>query len=708
MKVLQMTLFFALSVLFLGTVQAQAWVSYQSQQQINDLVDTGDDLLLATDAGLVMMNKDNLEKTIFSNANTTLTNDHIVAITEAPNGSSWIGTYDAILFQFNGTDFQDMTMPDHEAYDQFTQLYDFKIAPNGDFWVGTTDGIFHRQGQTWSHYDQDELGTSFFEAWDIEINAAGEVLIASNDIFKFADGVWSNISETTTMNNYLDAALFRSSTGALFVAGDLEHIGRFDGTQWYEYDIDFNGSEVVGFTEDVDGNIYFNSKSNGIFKLENDAFVAQADVQTEAFDNKTPYFYIDQQNNRWLNSNIRLSVNKNGLIENTLIAPHTLETNSSKQIHQGLNGKMYFLSYTQDNFSVVDADGNWSFFPKPPMAMEFEFFNDILVLADDEIWVATGAGLYLYDGEEWNFLALDACYSFAMDSQGKIYVRSAAKIYILAEETLSEYNAGNSSITNLFISAHGVDANDNLWVASGDFEEDNVIQKRETDGTWTTYTAADHPEINRPRGDFYFDVEGTVWVSDDQVGALKFDGENWTNPIKENISELENYNAFSITGDADGQLYFAHQYGVTTLKDGVWGELLIEQVPQINSSIESNIQFDDAGTLWWGSRTHGVFSYTPEMISATTNSFAATTNLAVYPNPASNHTTLDFTIETAAKLSASIYNQLGQLQVRLDLGTLPAGTVRQELDLTNLQNGFYVIQLEINEKMVTKRIIVQR
>ncbi|MFK8101933.1 MAG: T9SS type A sorting domain-containing protein [Saprospiraceae bacterium] len=708
MKVLQMTLFFALSIFFLGTLQAQEWVSYQSQQQVNDLMDTGNDLLLATDAGLVMMNKDNLEQTIFSRANTTLTNDHIVAITEAPNGSSWIGTYDAILFQFNGGEFQDMTMPDHEAYDQFTKLYDFKIAPNGDFWVGTTDGVFHRQGQTWSHYDQTELGASFFEAWDIEINAAGEVLIASIDIHKFANGVWSNISETTDLEGYLDASLFRSSTGDLFVAGDLDQIGRFDGTQWQEYDIDFNGSEVVKFTEDVDGNIYFNTFRNGLFKLENGAFVPEVDVQTEAFDNKTPYFYIDQQNNRWMNSNIRLSVNKNGVIENTLIAPHTLESNSCKKIHQGLNGKMYFILWTQDNFSVVDADGNWSFLPKPPMAMEFELFNDILVLADDEIWVATGAGLYLYDGEEWNALALDACYSFAMDSQGKIYVRSAEKIYILEEETLSEYNTGNSSITDLFISGHGVDAADNLWIASGDFDEDNVIQKRASDGTWTTYTAADHPVINRGVGDFYFDLDGNVWVSDDQVGVLKFDGENWTNPIQENISELENYNAFSITGDADGKIYFAHQYGVTTLKDGVWGELLIENVPQVNSSVKSTIQFDDAGTLWWGSRVHGVFAYTPEMISATTSNFAATTKFAVYPNPAANHTTLDFTLENTAKVTALIYNQLGQLQLRLDLGELPAGAARQQFDLTKLENGFYAIQLQVNEKSVTKRIVVQR
>ena len=119
---------FILTLLAHNRAISQDWVSYQSQQEVNDLVDTGDELLMATDAGLVVMNKATLEKTIFNRANSNLTNNHIQSITRGPNASIRIGTYDARLALFDGSDFQDITMPDVEGFGQYTELYDFKIA----------------------------------------------------------------------------------------------------------------------------------------------------------------------------------------------------------------------------------------------------------------------------------------------------------------------------------------------------------------------------------------------------------------------------------------------------------------------------------------------------------------------------------------------------------------------------------------------------
>ena len=50
------SLFFLTAMIFSYATNAQDWVSYQSPQQINDLVDNGSELIMATDAGLVVMN----------------------------------------------------------------------------------------------------------------------------------------------------------------------------------------------------------------------------------------------------------------------------------------------------------------------------------------------------------------------------------------------------------------------------------------------------------------------------------------------------------------------------------------------------------------------------------------------------------------------------------------------------------------------------
>ena len=111
-----------------------------------------------------------------------------------------------------------------------------------------------------------------------------------------------------------------------------------------------------------------------------------------------------------------------------------------------------------------------------------------------------------------------------------------------------------------------------------------------------------------PRGDFHFDKNGNVWVPSNGVGAIKFDGTTFTNPFIGNLNLFDNYNAFSIESDAAGKMYFAHQYGVTTLLNDEWEDLLIEDVPNENSSATAIIEFDDEGTLWWGSNRDGVFA----------------------------------------------------------------------------------------------------
>lgn len=708
MNFFKFPLFFAFMMLLQGTMHAQEWVSYQSQQQVNDLVDIGDELLMATDAGLVVMNKSTLEKTIFNKSNSNLSNNHIQTITIAPNGEAYIGTYDVIMARFDGTDFQDITMPLSDKYDQYTKLYDFKIAPNGDFWLATSDGVFQKQNQDWFHYDGDELGASFFEAWDIEINNEGEVFVASHTIHKYADGEWSNISDTTQLFGYLDADLFFSKSGDLYFAGDLDRIGRFDGNQWQEYENGgLNGSEIKGFTEDSDGKIYFYSLNDGLFKLDDNAWMPYVDMQTEEFNNLTSFFYIDEQNNRWLNSNIYISVNKNGNIESTSISQHNIEYNNVYKIQKGLNGDMFFIMSTSTNsIAVVDPDGNWSALQLPDLSL-WSIYGDILFLADDDIWIAAYEGLYHYDGSDWNLTELEPCKSFSIDTQGKIYVLASDRIYIIENNVISEYNVDNSPLSNLIISGLGVDVYDNLWIASFNWDGEAAIQKIAFDGVWTTFSKAEYPAINRPIGDFHFDSEGNIWIPSDLTGAIKFDGTTWTNPITENMSEIENIYVYSIESDVEGRLYLAHQYGVTTFFEGEWGNLSIEDIPNNFSSHGSDIKFDNDGVLWWASSRYGVFSYSTESTTSTFSAGNINAGFSVYPNPVQNYFILDFETIENSNVEVRIYDNIGQLLLSIDLGQLPPGAFQQTINLSDFSTGIYAIQLKVEERFFTKKFFIK-
>ncbi len=685
---------------------AQDWVSYQSQQKINDLVETDTELIMATDAGLVVMNKSTLEKNIFTKANSNLTDNHIQTITEAPNGNIWIGTYDLRVAQFNGNSFVNASVPVGDYNPLTIEMYDLKVAPNGDIWVATTEGIFQKQGASWTQYDQTDLDPNLFHVWDMEINSAGEVFAASNYLYKFANGTWTNISDTTSILNYLHADLHFSNTGDLFMIGDLDKMGRFDGTNWEEFTLPIsNGSEVVKITEDGNGDLYINTRWDGLYKLEGNSWVMQDNAQTQAFNNYSAYFHIDEQNRQWLNNNIHLSVSDNGVIQNTLIAPHTLENNGIKNFHKGANGHLYFITSGNDNFSVLAPDGSWSFFPMPATVTQFESIQDILVLSENDVWIATQNGLHHFDGTNWVFEDVASCKSFSYDSQGKIYVPAFGTIYIIENGVISELNQSNSPITSLSIGGLAIDANDNVWITERD---PSLIHHVSNTGVWTTYNSMDHPAIDKPSGNFYFDLDGNMWVTkDNKFGVIKFDGTTFSNPIVDNIGEMTTAYTYSIAGDATGKLYFSHQYGVTTLFNGAWDDLLIEDVPQANSSFGSKILFDDAGTMWWASTRYGVFSYTPELVNTTSPFEEQEVKLSVYPNPARAYTILDFTLEESADVNYSIYNHLGQLIANQQLGSLSIGTYQEQISLDHLAKGFYLVQLNINNQSLTKKIIIQ-
>ncbi len=692
----------------LGNVQAQEWVSYESQRMINDFVDTGDELHLATDIGLVVVNKTTLATSFFNTYNSNLPSNHIQTVSQGLNGNTWIGTYDLRVAEFDGDDFEETPVPQSLVNNPNTiNLYDVKFAQNGDLWLGTTEGVFHRQSNDWIRYDEDEFGSDYFATWDLALDESGDVFMAANHIFKFSNGAWTNISDGTNLIGYLGAYISFDSTGDLYFAGDLDKIGRYNGQTWDElgFGLPINGSEVGAFTEDMNGELYFSTKQDGIFRLVNDTWQQESDAQAAAFNNRTDFFYIDADGRRWMSNNIHLSVNDNGNIQTTLIAPHTLEYSNTYDVHHGDNGKMYFLTASFENVSVRDMDGNWSFLPAPNSSV-IENYLDIRVLADDNIWLTSSLGVHHFDGSDWTFF--DTGYSSGLysDSQGKIYVMVAnfSQIYMIENGIINEYNAMNSPLPDTYISGMGVDANDNLWIGLG---EQNMVMRVTSSGNWTSYGQADYPGLDcSTRGDFHFDASGNVWVPSDCFGAFRFDGTTFTNPYAGISGSVDDINVHSIESDASGKMYFSHTFGVVTELNGAIENLPIDALP-MGSSSSSVIDFDGEGTLWFGNSRFGTFALETDMTSSQSNTIIGTiVPLTVYPNPTSDQAMIEFDLEENAAVQLFIYNNLGQAIRTKNLGRLSNGLHQDRLDVSQWPKGIYTIQLRIDKQTTVKRLVV--
>ncbi len=688
-------------------MNAQEWISFQSQQQINDLVDTGDQLFMATDAGLVVMDKATFEKSVFEIENPNTGNNHIQTVALSGSGDIWIGTYDGMLSRFDGIQFKDTTFPEGDYDPENFILYDLQVAPNGDLWLGTSDGVF-KKSDNWTQY------TSEFDiapvVWDIEILDNNDIYFSSFNIYRFKDENWSEVTDTIDFFNYLDGDIFKSSSGTLYFSGDFDDIASFDGNNWKTYEVDLSddssfGTEIIGFAEDTNGNIFLNTENSGVYKLVNDEWVQESIVQTEQFKQKTSYLHIDSEGTIWLNNKIYLSVNKNGEVSSTTITEHTIENDRLNNMVKDAEGNIYFICYAASNISVLDINGNWGLLPYPIFADENETINSIYRISETSYWLSSKEGLHFYNGNEWLFYEMGYCRNFAARSDGTIYVQGSSGVIIIEDENISEFNAINSQIVGDFVSGIGVDENDNLWIA--DLNANNIY-KVSSNGDWTTFSKNEFPALFEPTGNFHFDQEGNVWIPSDFFGALKFDGTNWSNPFDEdqnfnpdNIAEIEHSFVHSIASDAEGKIYFSHFQGVNTLKNGQWENLFIPTVPS-NLTNNTRIQFDNNGNLWWGNSTYGIYKY--ELYPETTNNSAITVDtnpLKVYPNPAIDQLNLSFS-QLNTNEHFQIFNQLGRL--------IKEGKIDQQnksIDVSDLNNGFYVISLIQNEKVVSTKFLKQ-
>jgi hypothetical protein len=79
----------------------------------------------------------------------------------------------------------------------------------------------------------------------------------------------------------------------------------------------------------------------------------------------------------------------------------------------------------------------------------------------------------------------------------------------------------------------------------------------------------------------------------------------------------------------------------------------------------------------------------------------------VFPNPFSDQTTLQFSLNQSANSSIAVRNLIGQQILNLDLGTLPAGEHNQILDFSGIHAGVYLVTLTAGEETTTMRVTLK-
>jgi hypothetical protein len=84
----------------------------------------------------------------------------------------------------------------------------------------------------------------------------------------------------------------------------------------------------------------------------------------------------------------------------------------------------------------------------------------------------------------------------------------------------------------------------------------------------------------------------------------------------------------------------------------------------------------------------------------------AINNLDVYPNPSRDIFNVTFTSEDAQDLKVRILNVIGEELINEDLQQF-IGEYTKQIDLTNNAKGIYFLEIETDDGVINKKLILQ-
>ena len=82
--------------------------------------------------------------------------------------------------------------------------------------------------------------------------------------------------------------------------------------------------------------------------------------------------------------------------------------------------------------------------------------------------------------------------------------------------------------------------------------------------------------------------------------------------------------------------------------------------------------------------------------------------LKVYPNPVSNYTNIEYTLEQKSKVRMEVYNLIGEIVLSSISKNVSAGNHTEQIDVRRFVEGTYILKLTFDNKAAISKIIIMR
>ena len=308
--------------------------------------------------------------------------------------------------------------------------------------------------------------------------------------------------------------------------------------------------------------------------------------------------------------------------------PHSLGFSSVATLFEDSHGRLWVGStWGGPGLSLYDRQGDrFRAFPRHTGPARFR----VTAIAEDRdglLWVATDAGLDLFDPERGTFvhyahdaargssLPSDAVNSVRLDGQGRVWVgttRGLARVDRRTATVVSEpLRAGSGSespaVMDLLVDAQGV-----LWVAT---DSDGLYRFEPRTGSAKRYLPPRHdarvpPQVNLRR--LLDDAQGLIYVGTENEGLQVFDpkSETWRSHLEDPLddSTLSSSSIWALHRDDQGGLWIGTFNGGVDLLSPLGQRFhpIRARRDGLTSGHTSAILEDRRGDIWIGTDGGGL------------------------------------------------------------------------------------------------------
>jgi len=180
--------------------------------------------------------------------------------------------------------------------------------------------------------------------------------------------------------------------------------------------------------------------------------------------------------------------------------------------------------------------------------------------------------------------------------------------------------------------------------------------------------------------------EETTWEIMDDMGTVIYSGGPYSTPggiVEE---------SFILDNNACYQFYF-YDAGGNGISDNFFalfhggGTIILRGVGNFGSSIGTDFHTDD---------------------DVSVSEIALETDARVYPNPFSNYTNVVVYTNQLSHIKLNVFNILGETVYQSDEGMHSAGENKIRIGGEGLENGIYIVQIMVNDRILTRRITLAR